>query len=91
MNIARMNGIWLGATYGDDVQTSTDFPIVRVTAMESGHVWYCRTYNPTDRSTSPDEQGAATFDVPDALEGGSAQIDVIANGIASPALTVNIK
>jgi hypothetical protein len=91
MNIARMNGIWLGATYGDDVQTSTDFPIVRVTAMATGHVWYCRTYNPTDRLTSPDEQGSATFDVPETLEGGSAQIDVIANGIASPALTVNIK
>jgi hypothetical protein len=91
MNIARMNGIWLGATYGDDVQTSTDFPIVRVTAMATGHVWYCRTYNPTDRLTSPDEQGSATFDVPETLEGGIAQLDVIANGIASAALTVNIK
>ena len=86
-----MNGIWLGATYGDDVQTSTDFPIVRVTATSSGHVWYCRTYNPTDRLTSPDEQGVATFDVPASLEEGEAQLDVIANGIPSPALTVNIK
>jgi hypothetical protein len=91
MNIARMNGLWLGATYGDDVQTSSDFPIVRVTAMTSGHVWYCRTYNPTDRLTSPDEQGTATFDVPDSLEEGDAQIDVIANGIPSAGLTVNIK
>jgi hypothetical protein len=91
MPIARMNGIDLGATYGDDVQTSTDFPIVRVTASASGHVWYCRTHDPTDRSTSPDEQGAATFDVPDATEGGAAEIAVIANGIASAPLIVNIK
>jgi len=91
MPMARMNGLWLGATYGDDAQMSTDFPIVRVTAMESGHVWYCRTYNATDRSTSPTEQGAATFDIPDSVEGGTAQIAVVANGIPSAALTVNIK
>ncbi|HEY1815921.1 MAG TPA: hypothetical protein VGG74_26405 [Kofleriaceae bacterium] len=91
MPIARMNGIDLGATYGDDVQTSTDFPIVRVTASDSGHVWYCRTHDPTDRSTSPDEQGAATFDVPEAVEGGTAEVAVIANGIASAPLIVNIK
>ncbi len=89
--IARMNGINLGATYGDDVQASTDFPIVRVTASTSGHVWYCRTHDPSDRSTSPDEQGTATFDIPETVEGGTADVAVIANGIASAPLTVNIK
>ena len=91
MPIARMNGINLGATYGDDVQTFTDFPIVRVTASSSGHVWYCRTHDPSDRSTNPNEQGTATFDIPATVEGGTAEVAVIANGIASPALTVNIK
>jgi hypothetical protein len=91
MPIARMNGLWLGATYGDDAQAATNFPIVRVTASGSGHVWYCRTYDATDRSTSPDEQGTATFDLPATIEGGTAEIAVVANGIPSAPFTVNIK
>ena len=83
--IARMNGIDLGADYGDDVQVSTDFPIVRVTASDSGHVWYCRTY---DRERSVDQPRRARHrDLrhPATVEGGTAEITVIANGIASRA------
>ena len=87
----RMNGVDLGAVYGDDVQTSTNYPIVQLTATASGHVWYCRTHDATDRSISPTEVGLATFDIPESVEGGTAQIAAIANGIPSAALTVNVK
>jgi hypothetical protein len=89
--VMRMNGISQGAYYGDDVQVSTDFPLVRVTNNASGHVAFCRTYDHSNRSIAPDETGTTKLDVPMAAEQGLASLVVIANGIASEPITVNIK
>ena len=87
----RMNGISLGAVYGDDAQTSTNYPLVRLTASTTNHVFYCRTHDPSNRSIDPTSTGTATFDIPDGIEGGLMQLSVIANGVPSAALTVNVK
>jgi hypothetical protein len=89
--VTRMNGVSQGAYYGDDVQTSTNFPIVKVTNTETGHAVYMRTHDHSDRSISPDERGITLFDVPDTMELGHAQLVVIANGIPSPPIEVNVK
>jgi hypothetical protein len=89
--VRRMNGISQGAYYGDDLQTSTNFPIVRVTNTDTGHATYCRTHDHSNRSVAPDERGTTQFDIPDTLERGPSQLVVIANGIASPPIDVNVK
>ncbi|MEP6863273.1 MAG: hypothetical protein ABJE66_21790 [Deltaproteobacteria bacterium] len=89
--VHRMNGISQGAYYGDDVQVSTNFPIIRVTNTTSMHAKYCRTYAHSDRSISPDEIGTTTVDIPAGLEPGLSQLTVIANGIPSAPMTVNVK
>jgi hypothetical protein len=89
--VRRMNGASQGAYYGDDEQASTDFPIVRVTNTETGHASYCRTHGHSDRSLAPDEHGTTKFDVPDTIERGPSQLVVIANGIASPPIDVNVR
>jgi hypothetical protein len=89
--VMRMNGISQGAYYGDDVQVSTDFPLVRVTNTDSGHVAFCRTYDHSNRSIAADEVGTTKLDVPMTAEEGLASLVVIANGIASEPITVNIK
>jgi hypothetical protein len=91
IDVQRMNGISQGAYYGDDVQTSTNFPIVRVTNTETGHVVYCRTHDHSNRSIAPDEHGQTRFDVPDTMETGLSELAVIANGIASPPIEVSVK
>jgi hypothetical protein len=89
--VKRMNGVTFGAYYGDDAQMSTNFPLVRVTNSETGHVKYCRTYGHSDRSISPDEIGSTVLDIPATAEPGLSTFEVVANGIPSPPITVNIK
>jgi hypothetical protein len=89
--VLRMNGLTQGAYYGDDQQTYTNFPIVRLTYQDSGHVVYARTHEHSMRGIGPDKRGTTLFDVPADAERGLAKMQVIANGIPSPALLVNVK
>jgi hypothetical protein len=89
--VYRMNGISQGAYYGDDAQMSTNFPVVRVTNNASGHVAFFRTYDHSNRSISPDSSGVTKLDVPTTADQGLSSLVVIANGIASAPITVNVK
>ena len=89
--VLRMNGLTQGAYYGDDQQTYTNFPIVRLTYPDSGHVVYARTHQHSTRGIGPDKKGTTLFDVPATAERGLAQLQVVANGIPSPAVLVNVK
>ena len=89
--VLRMNGINFGAYYGDDNQMSTNYPLVRVTNRETSHVAYFRTFNHSQRSIAPDAVGTTDLEVPATAEPGLSDLEVVANGIASPAMTVNVK
>jgi hypothetical protein len=41
----QLTGRSEGTYYGDDVQNSSDFPLVRLTNTATGQVFYCRTFN----------------------------------------------
>jgi hypothetical protein len=87
----QLNGLSLGAYYGDDQQSSTDFPIVRVTTMGTSHVRYYRAHDSSNYSIAPGNESATKVDVPADAELGLATLEVVANGIPSPAIVVNIK
>ena len=89
--VLRMNGINFGAYYGDDAQMSTNFPLVRVTNHATSHVAYLRTFDHSNRSIAPDNVGTTSLSVPAAAEPGLSDFEVIANGIASLPITVNVK
>jgi hypothetical protein len=89
--VLRMNGLTQGAYYGDDQQTYTNYPIVRLVYPDTGHVVYARTHHHSSRAIGPDKHGTTLFDVPATAERGLAQLQVIANGIPSPAVLVNVK
>jgi hypothetical protein len=92
-NVVRgfgFNGLSFGGYYGDDVQTSTNYPLVRITNTASGHVCYARTH---DHATSGISDGTLTstkFDVPNSCETGASTLQVVANGIASKAKVVTL-
>jgi hypothetical protein len=79
----QFNGISEGASYGDDWQMNTNYPIVRMTSG-GGTVYYCRTYNWNLTGVAT---GAATtttkFKVPAGVPAGTYSLVVSANGIAS--------
>ena len=87
----RINGISQGAYYGDDLSPYTNYPIVRITNDATGHVRYCRTHHHAHRKIGPATHGNAQFDVPADIERGPGTIETIANGIASPAVEINVR
>ena len=41
----KFNGFSQANAYGDDAQAATNYPIVRLTNVSTGHVFYCRTHD----------------------------------------------
>jgi hypothetical protein len=86
----RLNGISQGAYYGDDAQPSTNFPLVRLTNQASGHVAFARTHDRSTSAIGPTVEGTTQFDIPAQAELGLTTMVMIANGIASPAVTIEV-
>ena len=80
----QFNGISEGASYGDDWQMNTNFPIVRLTNSANGSVYYARSYNWNSTGVMTGSLVTTTkFRVPDSLPAGTYNLEVTANGIAS--------
>lgn len=91
----QFNGLSQAVAYGDDCQTATNYPLVRIVNLQTGHVRYCRTFNHTtvvNGSTVP-SMGVSTanatittnVEIPDDIDRGNSQVFVVANGIPSAA------
>jgi hypothetical protein len=77
------NGRSNGGAYGDDYQGATNYPLVRITNLATGHVFYCRTFNPDSITPTNDGRVQTNFTVPSGIELGDSQLEVVANGIPS--------
>jgi len=84
----QLAGLDQGATYGDDVQDNTNFPLVRITNSATGAVTYARTTNWSSVSIAPGTRSSTRFMLPPGTPAGKSTLVVVANGIASPPTTV---
>ncbi len=82
------NGISEGASYGDDWQMETNYPIIRL--ISGTNVYYARTtnWNSTGvmRGAAPD---TTKFVLPPGLPVGAYKLQVVVNGIASDSFDIN--
>lgn len=96
----QFNGLSQAVAYGDDSQTATNYPLVKL-VNDKREVRFCRTHDHTtvDASGNPViSMGVATgsavittnADIPAGLQAGSWQLVVIANGIPSMPFDVTI-
>jgi VCBS repeat-containing protein len=85
----QLNGLTEGAYYGDDYSSSTNYPIVRITNRASGHVFWGTTHDRDNLNIAPGAPVTTALDVPTALEPGTSDLVVIANGIPSAPVAVN--
>ena len=76
--------------YGDDVQAATNYPLVRITNRASGAVTYARTHDHSSMSVAPGNWSHTSFDVPATIPTGPSDLVVVANGIASDPIRVNV-
>ncbi len=87
----QLNGLSQAVGYGDDAMAATNYPLVRLHHLASGRVSYCRTF---DHDTMAVATGAAihstNFFVPFGVPIGASELCVVANGIASPCVSVNV-
>ena len=91
----QINGLSQAVSYGDDAGMATNYPIVRLTNPATGQVVYARSYdfNTMGIATGtavPDDLQSCTIDIPGTLATGTWNLAVIANGIASDPVPVQI-
>ncbi len=84
------NGLSQGAAYGDDVQGATNYPLVRITNKSTGHVFYSRTHDFSSMAVASRDFVGARFDVPAVQEPGESELVVVANGIPSHPMPVQV-
>jgi hypothetical protein len=87
---AQLAGLDPGATYGDDVQDNTNFPLVRITNDATGVVTYARTSNWSSVSVAPGSRSSTDFTLPPNTPAGGSTLVVVANGIASSPSAVTV-
>jgi hypothetical protein len=97
----QFNGLSQAVAFGDDSTAATNYPLVRVTNTQTGHVRYCRTFNHrtvNDSGNTTPSMGVATgsavittsVQIPADLEQGKSSLEVVANGIASVPFAVTV-
>lgn len=78
----QLNGLWEGATYGEDAEMSTNYPIAKITDA-NGIVSYARTMNWSAAVATGNKIVSTDFVLPNNLGPGPYKLNIIANGIAS--------
>jgi len=89
----QLNGLSQGAAYGDDYQSASNYPLVRIINNATGNVYYARTHDFSSMGVATGSAIVSTeFDVPIAskIEKGASQLEVVTNGIASSPVSVTI-
>lgn len=86
---SNFNGMSEAHGFGDEFTNATNYPLVRLTNLSSGHVFYARTHDHSTMGVRHLGSLASThFDVPANAETGSTKMEVVANGIPSNPITV---
>lgn len=88
----QLSGVSQGAYYGDDYQSATNYPIVKVVNTATGDVAYGRSFGFASMSVKPmSKDNSAQFTLPTGVETGPSSLYVVANGIASAPVSVTVK
>jgi len=84
-----LTGISAGASYGDDKQMATNYPIVRLVAS-NGNVYYAKTFNWSNTGIQTGNTVITTeFSVPSNVPSGAYSLIVSASGLQSAPVTFN--
>ncbi len=85
------NGMSQASAYGDDYQSATNYPLVRITNNRTGHVFYSRTHDHSSMAVASGDLVSTHFDVPANQEHGDSQLVVVTNGIPSAPVSITVK
>jgi len=86
----NFNGFSQGATYGDDKQMATNYPLVRITNNSTDDVCFGRSHDFSTMGVWTVGTTNAEFDIPETCETGASTLQVIVNGLASAGVSVSL-
>lgn len=87
----QFNGISQAQAFGDELQSPTNYPLVRITNQSSKHVVYAKTHDHSTMGVATGKKIVFTnFDVPSGMETGASTLEVVANGIASKPVQITV-
>jgi hypothetical protein len=87
----QFNGLSQALAFGDEFQNATNYPLVRITSIGSGSVYYARTHDHSTMGVATGSKQVWTyFDVPPGIAAGTSTLEVVANGVASKPVRVTI-
>ena len=85
----QFNGLSQANAFGDEYETATNYPLVRIKNIATGHIFYAKTHDHSSMGVATGAVPTFThFDVPAGMETGPSTLVVVANGI--PSLPFNI-
>ncbi len=88
----QFNGLSQASAFGDEFSTAENYPLARITNRATGHVSYARTHDHSSMGVATGRQIVSTHvDVSDAVEPGPSWLEVVANGIPSRPVNVDIR
>jgi hypothetical protein len=87
----QLNGLSQAVSYGDDAQAATNYPLVALKDADAGTVTYCRTSGHSTMGVATAALEVSTsFTTPSTLNPGSYELHIVANGIWSDPVPVNL-
>jgi hypothetical protein len=87
----QFNGLSQAAAFGDEDETATNYPLVRITNKATHHVFYAKTHDHSTMAVATGNAIVSThFDVPARTETGASSLVVVANGIPSKAVSITV-
>ncbi|MGC2111047.1 MAG: hypothetical protein WA655_16120 [Candidatus Korobacteraceae bacterium] len=87
----QFNGLSQAASFGDEYQTATNYPLVRITNNATGHVFYAKTHGHSTMGVNTGSIPSSThMDIPAGMETGPGTLVVVANGIASNVINITV-
>ncbi len=87
----QLNGMSECSMYGDDSSNATNYPLMRLKNVATGHVYFAKTFNHSVMAVATGSLPVSTnFTVPSNMESGVATLEVVTNGIASAPKIVTI-
>ena len=88
----QFNGLSQANAFGDELETSTNYPLLRITNNSTHDVFYARTHDHSSMGVATGSLSISTsFDVPAKMQTGASSLVVVANGIPSTSVSVTVQ
>jgi|KBSMisStandDraft_5_1062788.scaffolds.fasta_scaffold82346_1 hypothetical protein len=87
----QFNGVSQGSSFGDEFDSHSNYPLLRITNNSTGHVFYARTHGHSTMGVQTGKKTVSTnFDVPSGMETGASKLEVVGNGIPSQPVSITV-